>query len=130
MNQDDERRLIVGLLSGPGVGRVQAESLRRALCAVRRENQRRRVIRFIPLLCATLLLAVGLLVWPGRRSEALPSLAGAPAVTAQTVAPSTPPIEPIDDAQLLTLLAGRTVVLLGAPGRERLLVFDAPQQAH
>lgn len=127
MNRDEERKLIVGLLSDLDPRLVQEGSLRRALGTVRTENRRRRLVRFAPLLCAPLLLGLGLLLRLGRESNPATPLAQAPRTTLESTAWSSPGVEPIDDAQLLTLLAGRTVALIGPPGRERLLVFDAPR---
>ena len=126
MNRNEERRLILGLLSGRDPGLVREESLRTALDAIRHESQRRRVVRFTSLVGAPLLLGLGLFLLSGRESGRVAPIAQAPRPTAPAVTPSAPGIEPIEDQELLALLAGKTVALIGPPGRERLLVFDAP----
>ena len=184
MNLNDERRLIVGLLSCRDPARVREESLASAVGAVRLEARRRRAVRCVSQVCATTVLGLLLLALfvrtPGRVAPDVPGADHATESTAPILRGSTdlaqaslpfpgplsPPgreeskietreaatsdagsapaaevpdsprgdpdrqiaIETIDDQELLALLAGRTVALIGPPGHEQLLVLDAPKQ--
>ncbi len=183
MNRNDERRLIVGLLSCRDPVRTREKSLARTIGALRTEVRRRRLVRSISQVCAVTVLGVfvlALYVRPFR--PVIPDvpgadhLADAPASSLRgstslaqaslpLPAPLSPPsreefktetrqgatsdtesapvaeesdsfhtapdrsiaIETIDDQELLALLAGRTVALIGPPGDAQLLVLDAPR---
>jgi hypothetical protein len=126
MNRDEERRLTLGLLSGHDAGQVREESLQRALDALRHEARRRRLVQSVSLVCAPVVVGLLLFLTAARWPRLVPPVALAPLPAARTASPSNMVIEPIDDQQLLALLSGKTVALVGPPGRERLLVFDAP----
>ena len=126
MNHDDETRLIVGLLSARDPRLVREESLASALDAVRKEARRRRIARSVSLVCTPAVLGLLLLFTSARQRQSVPPVAPVAQPTAQTPSSGQPLIEPIDDQQLLALLPGKTVALIGPPGRERFLVFDAP----
>ena len=58
MNRNDERRLIVGLLSCRDPVRTREESLARTIGALRTEVRRRRLVRSISQVCAVTVLGV------------------------------------------------------------------------
>lgn len=126
MNHNDETRLIVGLLSPSDPRLVREKSLASALDAVRKEARRRRIARSVSLVCAPAAFGLLLLFTSARQRQSVPPVAPVAHPSAQTPSSGQPLIEPIDDQQLLALLPGKTVALIGPPGREQLLVFDAP----
>lgn len=126
MNRDEERKLIVGVLSDRDPGLVREESLARALDAVKHEARRRRAVRHLALICAPLLVGLVVVLVSRRVPDRITPVAQAPRLGEPTAPISHSSIEPIDDQELLALLPGKTVALIGPPGRERLLVFDLP----
>jgi len=183
MNLNDERRLIVGLLSRRDPAQIRQETLAWAVGAVRTEVRRRRVVRSVSQVCAVTVLGffvLALYVRPfrpvapdvpgadhlaeapasslrgttdlshaslplpgpaiplGRQESMIEARRGAtsdtenPPVAKESDSFHTAPgrsiaIETIDDRELLALLAGRTVALIGPPGDAQLLVLGAPR---
>jgi hypothetical protein len=125
MQPNDERTLIVGLLSRRDAGLVRQESLEGALGMIRRVARRRRLWRSAAV-CAPLVIGLVWLFRTGSVPERLAPAALPHTPTAQTAPASSAVFEPIDDQELLALLPGKTVALIGPPGRGQLLVFDAP----
>lgn len=128
MNLDEERKLIVGLLSGRDPGLIREESLARALDAMRHKARRQRMVRSLALVCAPLVLGLVFVLISSRGPGRIIPMAQAPGPTVPAIPIARPGIEPIDDQGLLALLSGKTVALIGPPGREQLLVFDLPGQ--
>jgi hypothetical protein len=129
MNRHDENKLIAGLLSGHEPQHVRVQSLEFGLAAVRQKARRRRSVRAISLACIPAIAGLLLLFTARRQPQPGAPVTPAPAPMAQAGSPVPPPIERIDDEELLALLPGRTVALIGPPGREQLFVFDPPDSA-
>jgi hypothetical protein len=128
MNLRDETALIVRVLSKRDPECVQKKSLELGLAAVRGEARRRRLVRAVSLVGIPVIAALGLLFTTARRPQPVVPSVSTRASAAQTELPALPVIDQIDDQELLALLHGKTVALIGPPGHERLFVFDPPEQ--
>ncbi len=124
MNRADENKLSLQVLGAPDLDRLRQASLQEVLDAARDEGRRRRRIRSAGLASAPVLLALGLVLSLPRHPQALEQ-GGLGQAEVPEVPTGGTAVESIDDQQLLALLPGRTVALIGPPGHERLLVFDA-----
>ena len=108
----------------------RSASLRRGLDAVRRNRRRRWAVRAGGM---TLGLAAAILAMvftsPGRRTESELRPSARPEI-AHSAAPAqeSTGIERITDDELFALFPGRSVALIGPPGRQQFVFLDQPSR--
>src|ERR1051325_4055845 len=124
----NEQKLIDDLLSGEDDLREQ--TLNHGLVALRRKRVHRRAIR-AGAAVAALLVLLALIHVNRERPQAVARL-NPPNFKPQTIAPPAPPaviagttIRVLTDQELLDLFQGHPVALVGTPGKQKLIIFDA-----
>lgn len=119
MNRHGFEDLLQEVLDAPARTQCRRDSLAVGIATLRRRKRWRWIGR------ATSSLAVfTVLVWlfPRPTTPVKLAIPATPAPSAPT-ANVRPPIEEIDDAQLLALFPGQTVALVGPPGEQRLILL-------
>ncbi len=123
-----EQKLIDDLLSGEED--LRERTLHFGLAALQRKRLHRRAIR-VGTTVAVLLVLLVLVQVNRERPQAVARL-NPPNFKPQTIAPPAPPaviagttIRVLTDQELLDLFQGHPVALVGTPGKQKLIIFDA-----
>ena len=116
----NKKKLLEEILDSPGAGDLREATLEAGLRAMRRKRKGRALIRSGAVALALVVVAGAGILSSSRRREA----AVAPAVNAPSPKTATAKVEVIDGEQLLALFPDRPVALVGAPGKQALILPD------
>jgi hypothetical protein len=129
MNRPDSDPLLHDIFAGDELGALRHASLEQGLVVLRRRRRLRLALRAGTAAVAALLLGLSL----APRFVATPAEFSARASAASPAAPqvavSAPKIKIISDRELLALFQHQSVALIGAPGRQQLVVFSKSSAA-
>ena len=119
MKQTEQDRLLNEILNEDELSAFRQLSLDRTVAFVRRQRQRRSIVRTCVLACAPLLVLLGVLLRWAPVSSVKPddTASSAPAVR----------VKFISDEELFALFPGRQMALIGKPGHQQLVFLDNPR---
>lgn len=131
MKRPDQDKLLREMLSGEEVSDFRNASLAGGLASLRKRRRYRRAAQAGVVMVLTLLVAIGIVrehgtVKPARTAREMASIKPPPATAAASPAPSaeTSPVKTISDEELFALFPGRSMALIGSPGRQQLVFLD------
>ena len=146
MKRSEQDQLLKEILAGDDLSDFRQASLEQGLMAIRRQRQRRRIVRACALVCLPLLLALGILIrlapWDksaqdGAQSQKNYPTGQAPESPTGRIASANPPVTAIPapragrgavkfitDEELFALFPNRPLALIGKPGQQQLVFLD------
>jgi len=119
MNSHDRERLLKEILPPDDPADFRRVSLEGGLAGLRREQRRRRIVRFSAAATALICVSLGVALVSRNRSENKTAQVRPTLATASL--PLASHVEFIDDDQLLALFTNQPVALVGKPGKQRLV---------
>jgi hypothetical protein len=120
MNHHGPDRLLKEFLAGEELSDFRQASLDHSLNIMRRAQRRRRAVRFGALAAVSVAAVLALTL---RWADVPVSQPVTESLSAQ---PGPPPVKFISEQELLALFPGRSLALVGEPGRQQLVFLDDP----